>query len=292
MDSRRKKDEKKILIDTYNTKAIHMVASLPHLLYRNNDFLYGKRCKEFEWAISLFKECSNNARQELYDDINFEPFDYYHLVLYMSLINKTINFIKENIEDDNLSRYAFLQSLFRNNCFSGGVSNPSPKHVDYTHLNGVDVVLGNGCCRHKASLLKSVLSYFTDTLEIDVGREENRIPNHAIISFYDRNRQLFLNSVNPCVYVPIDDCRLIDSVGINYIKTVPTFVTNENFQEVSEYYKFFQDLIKRSRIPNFESLHNEIWDKYIAYNMNTEMLEEFKKRIQHEQKEIKLSLKR
>ena len=288
MEIKRFIEEKKLLDKMYKENNVFELLDNPYLIYKNNDFLK-IRCNSFDWALNLLKQKVDQRRIDFFNIINcYREFGY--LFDYFEIINKSVEFIKNNIEDDNIHRYAFIQSLFRNNGFSGGERN-NISYKDFFYATGVDVILGHSCCRHKASLLKDILNSFESTLEIDVGNNENEIANHAIISFIYNNKRLFLDSVDAHMYIPTGNLEILDISGIHHVKTVPTYVMNKQFNNVDEYYSFFKHLYKKSKLSNdeFSDIFKKIYTSYYHYLEDNKLLKEFMNTIEKEQKELKLA---
>ncbi len=290
MDKKRRKEEKKYLDQLYKNESIQELLDNVHLLYRNNDFLYGIRSKSFDWAVSNIKEIINLKKKDAYTQILCDFIDYGYIMKYFEIINKSANFIKRNIPDDNLHRYAFIQSLFANNCFSGGTTN-NEKYKDFFFAIGIDVILGNSCCRHRSSLLRNILNEFNYTLDVDIGLKENDTADHAVILMNHDEKKLFLNSVKPSVYYPLDRLELFDIRGKQYIKTVPTFIMNDNFKNIDEYYDYFRQLYFDSMISisEYKRICNDISGLYKFYLFNYDLSKNFMETIEYETKELKLA---
>ncbi len=258
-------------------------------LWSNNDFVKGKKSDVFNEYLETFKRGYKNSKMisamYSYENKNVN-------CIYTELIDKTSEFIKDNIKNDNLRRYAFIHSLFEKNAFSLGEENEE-KYRDYIFAHGVDVFLGNSCCRHKADLLSRVLNSFTDTIKVDVGKDDGNRADHRIISFDYNDRKLFLDSVNPLLYYPVDNYTLLGE-EFRDIKSIPTFLLNDYFKEYKEYYNFFNNLYRRTKMSVFKykELFAEIKGYYDRYLLDTVLIEEYKQVISKDQKELKLICKK
>lgn len=274
MNKKRRSEEEQFLNKLYKEKNYDLFKNNINIVYRNNDFLKGSRCKGFEWVINNTKDRIETARND-FNEMALKTYTFINI--YFKMVEQTANFIKRNIEDDSLHRYAFLQSLLINNCFSGGVADLSHEYIDLFFIMGLDVIFGNSCCRHKSNLLKDVLSKFDNTLYVSVGKNENETSTHAIISINNDDKKIFLDSTWPELYYFSKELKLMDDLGYQYIKSVPTYLYNDYFKNVNEYYDYFNSLYEKSymSIYQHDSIYTEILRLFKMYNANKELQEGF-----------------
>ena len=253
------------------------------LLSNNNYFLSNPRNESFEWAIDSIKNGIQIIKNKNYltsTDI---------IIKYNALIDKSVNFLKENIEDNNINRYAFIQSLMYNNSFSLGETNTN-EFKDYLGYLGIDVFLGNSCCRHRAELINTLMKPFDDSIFVDVSDQEENEANHRIVSFKNKRKILFLDSTSPVLYYPLDNLRLQDRQNIEYIRSVSTFAMNDKFYDYKDYYSFFLNIYKQSKLTKHEynKISGKIWLLFMKYSVNTNLQEDFMNTIDSDQKQLKL----
>ena len=172
MNRKRRREEEKMFNKVHQNHDLSGFDEAIKVLWNNNDFLYGRRVKSFDWIVDTLKYMVENKRKEKIEEYSYDFIHYSHMICYFSLIRKAIAFIKRNIENDALHRYAFIQSLYAINGFSGGEKNEGNYRDNLIVAPGIDVVLGHSCCRHKAGMLKSILDDFDDALTVSVGDDE------------------------------------------------------------------------------------------------------------------------
>ena len=288
MDKKRRKEEEQFLNKLYKNNNYELFKKNIDIVYRNNDFLKGLRCKGFEWVINNTKDRIETARND-FNKLVLKTYTFINI--YFKMVEQTVDFIKRNIEDDSLHRYAFLQSLFMNNCFSDGVVDLSHEYIDLFFIMGLDVIFGNSCCRHKSNLLKDVLSKFENTLYVSVGKNENKTSDHAIISINNDNKIIFLDSIEPELYYFSKELKLMDDLGYQYIKSVPTYLYNDYFKNIDEYYDYFNSLYKKSymSIYQYDNVYIEILRLFKMYNANKELQEGFMDTIKMDRLLLKLN---
>lgn len=294
MNRKRRREEEKMFDKVHQNHDLSGFDEAIKVLWNNNDFLYGRRVKSFDWIVDTLKYMVENNRKEKIEEYSYDFIHYSHMICYFSLIKKAIAFIRRNIENDPLHRYAFIQSLYAINGFSGGEKNEGNYRDNLIVAPGIDVVLGHSCCRHKAGMMKSILDDFDDALTVSVGDDENESSNHEIVSVNRDGKILFLDSTIPHIYIPVDDLQILDSRGVHYIKSVPEYIMNESFKKIDEYYEYFRNLYNNSHMSfgKYSKLYDELFNLYTFYTNNKELLDGFMEEIDYEQKEIKLALGR
>ena len=108
-------------------------------------------------------------------------------------------------------------------------------------------------------------------------KTENETSTHAIISINNDDKKIFLDSTWPELYYFSKELKLMDDLGYQYIKSVPTYLYNDYFKNVNEYYDYFNSLYEKSymSIYQYDSIYTEILRLFKMYNANKELQEGF-----------------
>lgn len=292
MNIERYKKEKEELDKLYDSKNIIALSKcFLDLVTNNNDFLEIATCSSFEWAANLFKNQYEKDKAKFFSE-NGDFIDVDDVTLYKEIIIDTANYLNNNVGKDNILKYAFLSSAIANDIFSDGVKKEGQKYVDKTFVLGIDVILGNHCCRHKGNLIKNVLQRSTDTLKFGAGFEKDTGIEHLILGIKDNNKWIILDPSHPHIYFPKSNFVLgysDDSLANIYIKSYVTYLEEERFNNIFVFYSFFNHLYEHSKltIEEYKYYQNKIRTAYEAYN-SSQLLKDLQEYIKPKVKDLQL----
>lgn len=291
MNIERYKKEKKTLDKLYDSKSVVVLSKcFFDLVTRNNDFLEIATCSSFEWAANIFKSQYEKDKANFFSE-NGDFIDVDDVSLYKEIIIDTANFLNNIIGEDNILKYAFLSSAIANDVFSAGVKKEG-KYVDKIFVLGIDVILGNHCCRHKGYLIKNVLQRSTDTLNFGAGFGENKPIEHFVLGIKNENKWLILDPSHPHIYFPKSNFILgydSDLLADVYIKSYVTYLEEERFKDIFAFSTFFNSLYDRSKLTleEYEYLSNKIRCAYESYS-SSKLLKDLQEYIEPNIKELQL----
>lgn len=231
---RRKKEE--TLLKEYVTSedTLLFMELINDVLFANNDFLEEPINKDYIELLKVTKlYYKNNRKSNLIVDYT-----------YNALISKIASIINRiTPKDDIISKYTLLMKLIN----LGNTKAENCDYFDYYSIYGLDAVMGNSCCRHRASLIYDVLSRFTDVKRITIGNSENEKGNHTILAIYDKEYEKYLlfDSVRVCLYNPTEDFKIVDFIGkTSYIKANYGITYFNDFEFFDDFLSFYKNLSK------------------------------------------------
>ncbi len=279
---------------------IQMIMEVKELLYSNNDCLENPTNDYYLRYLSTIRQYAKYA----------SDYDAKVYLQYRNIIRKIRRFIDSiTAPDDMVSKYAFLLKMINSSCLSGQpLTRNRDNYLDAYKYLGADVILGNCCCRHQASLIKDVIDINAlntvrvgignadnttinhralvaydgqtnkylfnnpNTVRVGVGDGENIPANHCVLAAYDRqiNKYLFLDSISALAYNPNGNEELIKSNGKKrYIKANCSYSHFEDFTNMDDFIDFFKKVYKSNLTKEeFEDVMDRV---FVGYRLFGEM---------------------
>ncbi len=168
---------------------------------------------------------------------------------YYSMLYNIASTVSEVTDSDGiLGKYVVLMNLIKSKYLSGkNLTWDESKYVDCYSYFGLDAILGNACCRHRASLIKDAIKENVDVKRIGIGDSKDGCANHAIIAAYSKElkKYLFLDPVSFKIYNPNDKLELKTESGkTKYIKANYSTTFFDEFDDINSFAKFFNNIYK------------------------------------------------
>ena len=166
---------------------------------------------------------------------------------YYSMLSNIASTVSDVTDSDViLGKYVVLMNLIKSKYLSGKeLTWDESKYVDCYSYFGLDAILGNACCRHRASLIKDIIKEKADVKRIGIGNSQSECANHAIIAVYHKGlkKYLFLDPVSFKLYNPNDNLELKTENGkTKYIKASYSTTFFDEFDNINSFAKFFNNI--------------------------------------------------
>ncbi len=272
------------------------------LLESNNNFLAHLDKPYVTYYFKLIKQITSKRQQinkEQYGDIIKE---------YNTIISKTALLIKElHLNKNPLTQYFAVSDLMHNGhlSYEGVLQYDSPKDSsfkDITGYLGMDVILGYGCCRHQANVLKDILSTLDNkTKLLSVSGEPNSPADHLIVILNDNKQYFGLESTYHHLYFFKPDGSIIalneykkDNPTPDYFMKLSYTYFQGKWQNLHQLRKYFSEVTKENYAMNIATIDNYEEAKIIAedqYYNNYPLISDFEDDIFSSQEKIYTRLK-
>lgn len=225
------------------------------ILSESNAWINYSKNKNIQYVVEQYLRC-NRVNSVLEKKKFIKTIEEYELI-----VKKTAYLAKTLGISDNIILYFFVYYLIFDNYFATNRKETAIDDLYISEYEGVNIMLGNWCCRHSADFMKRVLAQKDyDVKNISVAtRKDSSSTDHATLLMHQNNKYYVFDSTKPYISQVRDDCAILSPHGLGEIRLGSLFMFDYNHADLQYVLKTYEKIGR-----------NHSWQPYTPFSKEYE----------------------